>query len=107
MAAVCAIIKNINPNFDFSKINLATTVYVAEDETADLLNLLKQIDPEIVLHVVDPEFEKSEDEGLRLYIDGYVKEGAGAGGAMLTALVRGASKETLRKKIEKVCNSTN
>lgn len=105
MAAVCAIIKNINPNFDFSRINIATTIYVAEDETADLINLLKQIDSEITLHVVDPKFEKSEDDGLKLYAEGYVKEGAGAGGAILTALTKGHSQETIIKKIEKLCKN--
>lgn len=103
MAAVCAIIKSIKPTFDFSRLNLATTIYVAEDETANLLDLLKQIDPEISLHVVDPKFGESEDAGLRLYDEGFIKEGAGAGGAMFTALMRGASVGSLRKKIEKVC----
>lgn len=103
MAAVCAIIKSIKPNFDFSRINLATTIYVAEDETANLIDLLNQIDPEISLHVVDPKFEESENPGLRLYTKGFVKEGAGAGGAMFTALMRGASVKSLRRKIEKEC----
>ena len=103
MAAVCAVIKSINPNFDFSRINLATTSYVAKDETADLLGLLNQIDPEITLNVVDPEFEKSNDPGLNLYVDGFVKEGAGAGGALLMTLLRGSSKETIRKQIEEIC----
>ena len=86
MAAVCAIIKSIKPNFDFSRVNIATTVYVAKDETANLLNLLEQIDPEITLHVV--------------------KEGAGAGGAMLLALIRGASVKSLRERIEMECQNT-
>ena len=38
------------------------------------------------------------------YLDGFVKEGVGAGGAMFTALIRGNSVERLRKKIEKVCS---
>jgi uncharacterized protein (TIGR00303 family) len=103
MAAACAIIKSVQPNFDFSRINLATTVYVAGDETADLFGILKQIDENITVNVVDPKFEESEHEGLKNYLKGFVKEGAGAGGAMFTALVRGKSVEKLRKKIEKVC----
>lgn len=106
MAAVCAIIKSIKPNFDFSRVNIATTVYVAKDETANLLNLLEQIDPEITLHVVDPKFEDSIDEGLKLYTEGFVKEGAGAGGAMLLALIRGASVKSLRERIEMECQNT-
>lgn len=100
MAAVCAVIKSIIPVFDFSRINIATTKYVAEDETADLINLIKQIDEDIAVNVVDPKFEESENAGLRLYTEGFVKEGAGAGGAMLTALMRGASVNSLREKIE-------
>lgn len=103
MAAACAIIKSLQPNFDFSRINLATTVFVASDETADLFGLLKQIDDNITVNVVDPDFEHSDHAGLKNYLDGFVKEGAGAGGAMFTALVRGSSVEKLRKKIEKVC----
>ena len=103
MAASCAIIKSIQPSFDFSRINLATTVFVASDETADLFGILNQIDDNITVNVVDPEFEKSSHEGLKNYNDGFVKEGAGAGGAMFCALVMGSSLEKLRKKIEKVC----
>ena len=55
------------------------------------------------VNVVDPRFEESENEGLKNYLTGFVKEGAGAGGAMFTALVLGSSVEELRKKIEKVC----
>ncbi len=103
MAAACAIIKSVQPNFDFSRINLATTVFVAGDETADLFGILKQIDDNITVNVVDPKFEESEHGGLKNYLKGFVKEGAGAGGAMYTALVLGNSVEKLRKKIEKVC----
>ena len=91
-------------NFDFSTINLATTVFVVGDETADLIGLLKQIDDDITLHSVDPKFEESDHDGLKNYLDGFVKEGAGAGGAMFTALARGVPLEKLRKKIEKTCS---
>ena len=103
MAATCAIIKSIQPSFDFSRINLATTVFVAGDETADLFGILNQIDDNITIHVVDPRFEESEHKGLQNYLKGFVKEGAGAGGAMFTALVLGNAVENLKKKIEKVC----
>ena len=103
MAATCAVIKSLQPTFDFSRINLATTVYVAGDETADLFGILEQIDDNITVHAVDPRFEESEHEGLKNYLKGFVKEGAGAGGAMFAALVLGKSVEKLRRKIEKVC----
>jgi len=104
MAAVCAVIKSLKPNFDFTRINLATTVYVAGDETADLLGLINQIDKNITVHAVDPKFSESSHEGLKNYLTGFVKEGAGAGGAMFTALARGVPVDKLRKKIEKTCS---
>ena len=103
MAATCAVIKSVQPNFDFSRINLATTVYVAGDETADLFGILAQIDDNITVNAVDPGFEDSNHEGLKNYLKGFVKEGAGAGGAMYTAIARGTSVEKLRAKIERVC----
>ena len=103
MAATCAVIKDIQPSFDFSRINLATTIFVAADETADLFGILDQIDDSITVNVVDPRFEDAEYEGLKNYLKGFVKEGAGAGGAMYTALALGSSVERLRKRIEKVC----
>ena len=103
MAATCAVIKDIQPTFDFSRINLSTTVFVAADETADLFGILDQIDDNITVNVVDPRFEDAEYEGLKNYLKGFVKEGAGAGGAMYTALTLGSSVERLRKRIEKVC----
>lgn len=104
MVAVCAVIKAIQPNFDFSRINLATTVFVAEDETADIFDIASQVDKDLTIHVVNPHFEESELPGLKNYLEGFVKEGAGAGGAMFTALIRNNSVESLRKKIEKVCD---
>ena len=60
--------------------------------------VIKSVQP-----TVDPRFEESEHEGLKNYLTGFVKEGAGAGGAMFAALALGSSVEKLRKRIEKVC----
>lgn len=103
MAAVCAVIKSIKPDFDFSNICLATTIFVARDETADFFNIMNQIDENVSINIVDPQFETSTHGGLKNYIIGFVKEGAGAGGAMFTALMQGETIEDVLKKIEKVC----
>jgi len=102
MAAVIAFIKAINPRFDFSNICLATTSFVANDETSDLFNIISQIG-DININVVDPNFEESSNDGLKNYLKGFVKEGVGAGGAMLMALLLGYSIEDIREKIEEVC----
>lgn len=104
MGAVCALIKTIDPEFDFSRVAIATTVYVAEDESADLFNIIKQIDANIPIYVVDPGFEKTEHKGLQNYLKGFVKEGAGAGGAMFLALTHGHDVEELRDAIVKACD---
>ncbi|KZX17053.1 nicotinate mononucleotide-dependent phosphoribosyltransferase CobT [Methanobrevibacter filiformis] len=102
MAAVCSFIKAVEPDFDFSKICLGTTTFVASDESADLFNIVSQIN-DIAIHVIDPAFEKSGHVGLKNYLKGFVKEGVGAGGAMLTGLLLGYSIDEIREKIVEVC----
>jgi len=101
MAAVCGFIKAISTDFDFSRICIGTTSFVANDETSDLFNIVNQIG-EINVNVVNPQFEKSTNEGLKNYLKGFVKEGVGAGGAMLMALMLGYSIDEIREKIEEV-----
>lgn len=102
MAGVCGFIKAIDPNFDFSRICLGTTNFVADDNTSDLIDLVSQIG-EIEVHAVNPLFEKSNNHGLKNYLNGFVKEGVGAGGSMLMALLLGYSIDDIREKIEEVC----
>ena len=75
----------------------------AVDSTLDAesVPVINQIDEDITVHSVDPKFEESDHDGLKNYLDGFVKEGAGAGGAMFTALARGVPLEKLRKKLTK------
>ncbi|MCQ2738099.1 MAG: TIGR00303 family protein [archaeon] len=100
LTAACAIVRAIDKNFDFSNTCLSTTAYVVADETADLLDIAKQIGG-ITVNAVDPFFEDSTVEGLKNYTKGFIKEGAGAGGAMFLALMRGHSIESIRTAIEK------
>lgn len=102
MTAVCAVIKALNPDFDFINISIATTIFVAEDETSDLNFLTSQI-ADITIFAVDPFFEKSNTEGLINYTKGSVKEGVGAGGAMFAALLKGVSIDEIRNKTEQLC----
>ncbi len=104
MAGVCGFIKSIDPKFDFSKICLGTTSFVADDVNSDLFNIISQIG-EINVHAVNPHFEKSKNQGLKNYLNGFVKEGAGAGGSMLVALLLGYSIDEIREKVEEVCEN--
>jgi len=103
MTAVCSVIKGIDPEFDFSKLSIATTIFVAEDETADINFLTRQI-ADINIFAVDPEFEKSSVAGLKSYLGGSVKEGVGAGGAMMAALLKDVPMDNIRLKIEDLCD---
>jgi len=103
MTAVCSVIKGIDPEFDFSNLCIATTIFVAEDETADINQLTRQV-ADINIFAVDPEFEKSSVEGLKSYLDGSVKEGVGAGGAMMAALLKDVPMDNIRLKIEDLCD---
>ncbi|NYT18564.1 MAG: TIGR00303 family protein [Methanobacteriales archaeon] len=102
MTAVCALLKAVDPEFLFDDLTIATTSFVARDETSDINYLTGQID-DITIFAVDPFFEKSENDGLKNYLNGSVKEGVGAGGAMLAALLRGLPMNDVRARIEKLC----
>lgn len=104
MAGVCAVIKAIKPDFDFTNITIATTVYVANDETADIFYITKQISDDIVINVVDPKFETTNHGGLKNYLTGFVKEGAGAGGAMYMSLMEGKNINEILNAIVKTCS---
>ncbi|AEA47551.1 nicotinate mononucleotide-dependent phosphoribosyltransferase CobT [Archaeoglobus veneficus] len=93
MAAIAHIIKKIDESKD---IAIATTVYVADDDTADIAG----ISPVTVM-AADPGLGDSVKPGLRAYAEGFVKEGVGAGGATLLSYARGFSKQEFLKEIEK------
>lgn len=105
MLAVCGAIKAIEPDFDFSKIAIATTVYVVNDETSNMLDIANQIDENLTVYAADPEFEKSENEGLVRYTKGSIKEGVGAGGAILYALLNGKTADEYRAKVEEIAKA--
>ncbi len=104
MTAVCAVIKGIEKDFDFSNLCIATTIYVAEDETSDINYITGQIAP-IPIFALDPEFEKSSLKGLNNYLTGSVKEGVGAGGALMVATQKGRYMGDIRLKIEEICKN--
>jgi len=102
MTAVCALLKAVNPLYSFDDLSLATTIFIARDETSDINYLTSQID-DIPIIAVDPFFERSENESLKNYLNGSVKEGAGAGGAMLAALLMDNTMDDIRAMTENLC----
>lgn len=100
MAAVCAIIKALG--YDFDGIALTTTKWIAEDKTSDITGLLASIDPTINAFYPDFDFADSEFANLRLYEQGFVKEGIGAGAVTVHAYLQGVSKDALRHGVEDI-----
>lgn len=101
MTAPCAIIKALDPDYDFSNMCIATTSYVANDETANLIDIVNQIG-DITVYAADPLLENSSVEGLINYSKGAVKEGVGAGGAIFYAYVKGVTSEDYIAQAEEI-----
>lgn len=99
MAAVLAFAKTLG--FHSSAVAIGTTRYVVDDESADFLETVGQIDRVPVI-AVDPGLSESEIPGLRAFSEGHVKEGVGAGGSMLSAMLRAdLGTDRLRQNIER------
>jgi len=85
MAAVLALAKTIG--YDENRVAIGTTSYITGDSNANLLEIVESISDIPVLSV-NPKLEDSKFDGLRAYSEGFVKEGAGAGGCMIASLLK-------------------
>jgi len=104
MLAVYTLINRIckNEGIEASKLELAviTTKWVAYDKSAKMTELSRLVDAPF--GAACPEFTQSRHPGLRLYEEGHVKEGTGAGASMAMAhLVGGASGAEIMHAIDK------
>ncbi|HIH68479.1 MAG TPA: phosphoribosyltransferase, partial [Candidatus Nitrosotenuis sp.] len=99
MAAVLAFSRITGYNKD--NVALATTSYVTDDKSANLVEMIKQID-EIPIFSVRLALGNSKIDGLRSFAKGFVKEGVGAGGATLAAMLKiGITADQLLELTEK------
>ena len=89
MAPVLAILKSLVP---MKNICVGTTKYVAGDKSADLAGLVRAVAPGVPVLSCDLHFEKSRKPGLRAFAEGFVKEGVGAGGASIAAMIKSKGK---------------
>jgi uncharacterized protein (TIGR00303 family) len=101
MAAVAAILSRLGVDHG-GRLAILTTRWILEDPTSSLLGLLDQIDPQLAVAAAWLDFSGSRFEGLRYYERGYVKEGVGAGGAAVLAMLRGrVGPEELLEAVER------
>ena len=85
MAAVLAVASGIG--YDDSNVAVGTTSYVAEDKNADFAGLLSDVS-DVPAIAVDPGLDASQHAGLRAFAEGYAKEGVGAGGCIISAMLK-------------------
>jgi len=93
MLAVAAILRNLGKKVP----PVATTVYVRDDPSAGFAATAGMIGARVFY--VDPGFGDIGHPGLARYCIGEVKEGIGAGGAMLLARIMGRSDEEIREAV--------
>ncbi|MEM2210436.1 MAG: TIGR00303 family protein [Nitrososphaerales archaeon] len=101
MVAILAIVSAIN-NKVLKNLFIGTTRWLIEDKSSDLLGIVKQIH-DLGILIANLDFSTSKYEGLRMYEKGFVKEGVGAGGAAIAAILKSKGKITpkiLLKRIE-------
>jgi uncharacterized protein (TIGR00303 family) len=86
MAAVLSVINSIERKA-LQNIVVGTTSYVLNDRSSDIRSLVSSI-CDIPILACDLRLEKSRKDGLKAYAIGFVKEGVGAGGACIAAILK-------------------
>ena len=102
MSAVIAVLKALRRPLD--NVFIGTTSYVADDLSANLLELMNSISPEVPVYVIDLHMNESEYAGLQAFAKGFIKEGVGAGGLAITASLKSRGRingSVLLKAIER------
>lgn len=86
MAAILAILRTLGVNMQ--QVFVGTTVYVAYDNSSDILGLIRSISNEVTILAADLHMQESSIQGLTTFPEGFVKEGVGAGGISITAMLK-------------------
>jgi uncharacterized protein (TIGR00303 family) len=87
MIAVAALMRALDGPRSLERMAIGTTRWVVADPSADVAGLVRDVAPELPLLAVNLDFSGSRHLGLRDYEHFVVKEGVGAGGAAIAALL--------------------
>jgi NaMN:DMB phosphoribosyltransferase len=98
--AVAALLNSLGGAAALERVVLGTTRWVLNDPAADVAGLTADVSPDLPLLAVNLDFSASRHAPLRAYERCLVKEGVGAGGACLAALLSGASLDELHAAID-------
>ena len=94
MAAAAALVRHADVD---ALLPIATTSFVAADETAAIAELAADLDCELV--VTDPGFDERSHPALDAYAAGEAKEGVGMGGALALAKESALPMATVRETV--------
>jgi uncharacterized protein (TIGR00303 family) len=101
MLAVAALVAAVAGPEALESIAIGTTRWIVTDPAADVVGLAAEIGPDLPVLAANLDFSRSRHVGLRAYETFLVKEGVGAGGACVAALIAsGAPIETLEAAID-------
>ncbi len=95
MCCIVALAKSLNIRFN-NNLCIGTTSYVVNDVESGMQELLSQIADDVPILYSDLGLDRSTKAGLRSYSEGFVKEGAGAGGATIAAYLK---EQSLTQKV--------
>ena len=85
MAAVLAFASKIG--FNETNAVIGTTSYIIQDKSANFKNLVKKITNTPIISI-DPNLKNSQHSGLRAFSEGFAKEGVGAGGSIISSMIK-------------------
>ncbi|MEM2139736.1 MAG: TIGR00303 family protein [Nitrososphaera sp.] len=100
MAPVLAVLKSLE--VPLKNVCVGTTKYVAGDQSADLAGLVRAVAPGVPILSCDLHFEESKKPGLRAFAQGFVKEGVGAGGSSIAAMIKSRGRITGKKLLSAI-----
>lgn len=101
MLAVAALLTALEGCSVLDAVAIGTTRWVLADPAADVAGLATEIGPRLPIIAANLDFSISRHPALRLYERGLVKEGVGAGGACVAALLAtGTPAATLQAAID-------
>lgn len=86
MCSIIAILKYLE--YPVKGVSIGTTSFVANDSSSNLVGILTQITDQVPVYVIDLPFIQSSMPGLQTFARGFVKEGVGAGGSSIAAILK-------------------
>ena len=99
MAAVLAFASKIG--FNIENVVIGTTSYVTNDPTSNFKDIVNSIE-DVPIISVDPGLKNSQYSGLKAFSEGFAKEGVGAGGSIISSMLKtGNDSEKFLEIVEK------